>query len=114
MKPIKYARFTAVLALAVFPIQALGQPIVCIPREPDLCGGKSDCVALDDEWQITVAPTGQIRLNGESISHNKLEKYAAAWAKEGTWPIVVSGRAGAKYAQITSIVAMLRKVGVRT
>jgi hypothetical protein len=114
MTQIKYANTVAILALAVFPTQILGQPIVCIPPSPDLCGGKSGCVVLDDEWQVTVEPSGQIYFNGKNISRNELAEYAATWAKVGTWPIVVRGQTGTKYAQITSIVTMLRKAGVWT
>jgi hypothetical protein len=112
MTQIKYVAAVAVLALAVFPTQIFGQPVVCVPPPPDLCGGKSDCVVIDDEWQVTVEPSGQIYLSGGEISRNELEKDAAAWAKKGTWPIVVRGDTGTKYAQITSIMEMLRKAGV--
>jgi hypothetical protein len=110
----KYARTFVILALAVFPTQILGKPTICIPPPPDPCGGKSDCVVIDDKWEVTVDPAGQIDLSGRNISQKKFEEYAAAWAKEGTWPIVVRGRAGTKYEQIASIVAMLRKAGVWT
>jgi hypothetical protein len=114
MTQIKYVAAVAVLALAVFPTQIFGQPVVCVPPPPDLCGGKSDCVVIDDEWQVTVEPSGQIYLGGRRVSRRELEEDATAWAETGTWPTVVRGHTGTKYAQITSIVEMLRKTGVWT
>jgi hypothetical protein len=119
---LKYRAAAAILSLAVFSTQTMGQPshrsarsfIVCDPPELDPCKGGTSCVTISDETDVAVEPNGQIYLNGENINHNQLKEYAAAWAKKGTWPIVVSGRADTKYAQITSVVAMLRKAGVKT
>jgi hypothetical protein len=110
----KYAKAVAVLALGMFPTQILGQPIICTSPPPNPCGGNSNCVVNDDEWQVTIGPTGQITLSGRKVSRKELEEYAAVWAKQATYPIVVNGHTGTKYAQITSIVAMFRKAGVLT
>lgn len=112
MMQIKYASL-AVLAVAVLPTQSLGKPIVCDPPHPSVCIVEG-CVLIDDRWHVTVEPSGQIYLEDRKISRRELKKDAAAWAETGTWPIVVSGRPGTKYAQVTSIVEMLRKTGVWT
>jgi len=101
------------VALALFPTSIWGQTIVCATQHPDPCAQKTDCVSLDDTWNITVEPTGQIYLGSEKMGLHELEKYAASW-KDGTWPIVVRGQIGTKRAQITPILTMLRRVGVRT
>ena len=121
MAQIKYARVVIMLGL-MLPTHAVGQPnprpprsfIVCDPPVPDSCKSGAACVTISDEIDLAVESDGQIYLNGENVSHNRLQEYAAAWAKEGTWPIVVSGHADTRYAQITSVVAMLTKAGVKT
>jgi biopolymer transport protein ExbD len=65
---------------------------------------------------VTVEPTGQMSMHdGHAIvTRNELKKYASAWAKTGTWPIVVRGTPGTKEEELASVVAFLRKAGVRT
>jgi len=101
------------VALALFHTSIWWQTIVFPTQHPDPCAQKTDCVSLDDTWNITVEPTGQIYLGSEKMGLHELEKYAASW-KDGTWPIVVRGQIGTKRAQITPILTMLRRVGVRT
>jgi hypothetical protein len=112
MTQIKYAAVAA-LTLAVLPTGVFGRSVVCVPPRPDPCTGKG-CVVIDDEWQVTVEPSGQIYLGERNVSRRELEEDAAAWAETGTWPIVVRGQTGTNYAQIASIVKMLRKTGVWT
>jgi biopolymer transport protein ExbD len=114
----KYGRaIVALVALTVFPTQVFGQPIICTWRAPDPpCEGEK-CVIEDmDIVVVTVEPTGQMSMNdGHAIvTRDELKKYASAWAKTGTWPIIVRGAPGAKEEELTSIVALFRKVGVRT
>jgi biopolymer transport protein ExbD len=107
----KYARAVAISVFVVLPTQVLRQPIVCAPPQADPVAG-NQTVTLDDEWQVMVEPSGKIYLNDKSVSRSKLKEYAAGWAKEGTWPIVVRGHTGTKYGQIRLIVALFREVGV--
>jgi hypothetical protein len=113
VKRRKYARALAISVLVGLPTQILGRPIVCTPPQPDPCRGNSNCVTIDDEWQVVVEPSGQIYLNDQTVSRHKLKEYAKAWAK-GTWPIVVRGDTGTKDAQIKSIVTLFKAAGVRT